>query len=684
MAENLPPLPQGATFDLPPLPTGASFNAPPLPPGATTTKSNVDLSRERELFGSQGIDPELAKALEQRAGAYESKRRSEMLVGIPQGLGGSVAGGVLTDFLNIPSSLFNLGAGLGERYMQAPSGTAPRAPTLPGSTDIASVLFGDPVSKAQAQGREGGALIGGVALGATVPKFLSSIISGGTKIVQTALGRPLKAAEKTLIDRVQELGTNRLSELSAEEKATLKRLSDEQRAAEAKLASETSRKTMAERAGERATAAEERAKLGLKGTSETTEFGERMILPMTKQKIGEDIRSLVSNFVESIKSVRKAKADAEFQNAFGAAADLEKSGASFTETAQMKGLKSFIDDRLSKTTDPNIARNLERIRDALFVGRYEGKKLVATPSFKSAEDIRRLLGDAVSGVPAEGYDAIGQNLARDLYGKLTDAMKGFSPGFGKYLDRYRKLSENIEAAGTKLGKAVIGEEKNAPGFHNTSADKLADKVFASPESIRTFTEAIGGNKQPVEALAERYISNQLASAKTAEEARKILTSDKMRSVLEELGPAFRSRIENQYFSRASQQSKIVTEAQSIVEKSNNEITNLNKQISDLVKKTGKVTEEAQATRTKIESELEGLRLAISDADRNTRAVSLLRSLEGQVSPETYAQAENLVRKVVDESAKKSAAQKTLLKTAGYIGLGTATSYFGLPKILGGQ
>lgn len=256
-------------------------------------------------------DPATQKALIKKTLAGDPEVSAQRRRGLAEGLGGAMAGGFITEFLNIPSGLYNIGVGLGERYMDKPSGTVPRAPTLPGSTDISAFLFGDPVSKAQLQGREIGGIGGGILLGGTIPKLVTSIVSGGTKVVQTALGRPLQAAEKTLIDKVQSLGANRISELTAEEQATLKRLADEQKAAETKLASETERKTTAEKAGEKAKSGEERAKLGLKGTSETEQFGERMILPVTKQKIGEEIRSLVSNFVDSIKSVRKTKADEE-------------------------------------------------------------------------------------------------------------------------------------------------------------------------------------------------------------------------------------------------------------------------------------------------------------------------------------------------------------------------------------
>lgn len=634
--------------------------------------------------GRSEVVPEYPKInpLTRKPKAMTESESQAASTGAYQGMAGSLAGGALTDVLNIPSGLFNIGARLAEKYAGKPEGSSLRAPTLPSSADISSYLFG-PATGAQQRGREFGGVLGSFALGSTVPKLVGSIVSGGSKLVSTALGRPLRAAEETLISKVQSLGESRINELSAEEKATLSNLASEQAAAEQKLASETERKAVAEKAGEKAKGAEERAVLGLKGTRVGEEFGERAILPMTKQKLGEDVRSLVTNFVDSIKSIRKTKADQEFAKAFSSAAEKEFAGVPFISNKKMSDLKKFLDDRLEQTTDESIARNLKRIRSALFEGRIEGDKVVAAPSFKSAEDIRRLLGDAVSGVTAEGYEAIGQNLARDIYGKLSDAMKDFSPGFDKYLARYKDLSQTIEGAGTKLGKAVIGEEKTAPGFYNVSADKLVDRVFSSPESIRTFTEAVGGNRQPVEALAERYLSNQLAT-KSTEEARKFLTSDKTRAILEELGPEFRSRIETRYFTKATEQSRIAEAAKGVVSESEKAIDDLTKQIKDITKTVETTKENLSALQSKVNTGLERIRLAVSDSDRVQNATALLSDLKSTMPPEIYAEAENLVTKVKEAADRRSQANKFLLKGAGLVGVGGLASYFGLPKVIGGQ
>jgi methyl-accepting chemotaxis protein len=309
-------------------------------------------------------------------------------------------------------------------------------------------------------------------------------------------------------------------------------------------------------------------------------------------------------------------------------------------------------------------------------------KVVAAPTFKSAKDIRRFLGDAASGVTAEGYEAIGQNLARDLYGQLSDAMKSFSPEFGSYLQRYKDLSSQIDAAGTKLGKALIGVEKDAPAYYAVDASKIADRAFSSPENISTLIDAMGGNKQPVMAMAERYFANEIAG-KTTEQARKFLTSDKVRSLLDELGPEFRSRIETRYFTKASEQSKISEMAQSVAVESEQSIKDLTNKISDLSKNVQTTKENIANLKSQIDTGLERIRVSVSDADRTKNATDLLSSLKNVLPPETYAEAENMVTQMKEASKRQSQARKILGGAATAIGLGYVAKT-PLTNILSGQ
>ncbi len=644
------------------------------------------LGRVSALSGTFAQANPLTKEIKKLTPAQEK----ETSIGALQGLAGAGMGGFITAPLNIPSSLFNLGVRGAEIVEGKPEGTAPRAPYLPSSSDIASMMFDSkkkPASDVIKGGREFGGVLGEIAFGYGVPKLVGTIVSGGAKIISTALGRPLKAAEQTLISKVQDLGSARLNELSAEEKATLKSLADEQAAAEQKLAAETERKTIAEKTAAKAKGAEERAVGGLAGTRTAEEFGQYGIVPITKTKIGENLRTMVDNFVSSIKEVRKTKADAEFPAAFKTAAAREAAGESFVNSPGMKAVKKAIDDRLKTTTDRTLANNLEKLRDALFVGRTETSmtptvgvrptamfpaekttKVVAAPTFKSAEDIRRFLGDAASGVTAEGYEVIGQKIARDLYGQLSEAMKSFSPEFGSYLQRYKDLSSQIESAGTKLGKALIGVEKDAPGYYAVDASKVADRAFSSPESISTLIDAMGGNKQPVMAMAERYFANEIAG-KTTEQARKFLTSDKVRSLLNELGPEFRSRIETRYFTKASEQSKISEMAQSVAVESEQAIKDLTTKISDLSKNVETTKENIAKLKSEIDTGLERIRVSVSDADRTKNATDLLSSLKNALPPETYAEVENMVTQMKEASKRQSQARNILAGAATAIGLG---------------
>ena len=132
----------------------------------------------------------------------------------------------------------------------------------------------------------------------------------------------------------------------------------------------------------------------------------------------------------------------------------EMRGERFIDSTRMQGLQHHLGELLQTETDPAVARQIQTMQQALFEGTQ-----TARPTFISAETIRRKIGDAAFGVPAEGYEAIGQNIARDIYGRLSTAMREFEPSFGKYLDDYKRLSQRLEAVSSRVGQSLVGTEQ---------------------------------------------------------------------------------------------------------------------------------------------------------------------------------------------------------------------------------
>ena len=418
----------------------------------------------------------------------------------------------------------------------------------------------------------------------------------------------------------------------------------------------------AEAAQQAAAGRERLAGRRLPGVRQEEEFGQYGLVPRTLNEVGDYIRGQANRFLESIKEARRVRADREITTA-RANAEAREASQPFILSKEMLDLSKDIERRLAVETDPSVVRQLRELNQSLF----EGARGV-NPTFASAETIRRKLGDAAFGVPAEGYEAIGQNIARDLYRKLSDAMKAYEPSFAQYIDNYKRLSAPLEVANTRLGRAIMGTERDAPSFFAATGEQIANSAFRSPESVRALNEAFGGNRQLLNAAAERYFANRLVG-KTAEEMRKILTEDKTRAVLRELGPEFRNRLNERVFQpaliqaqRGTAAGQRATQIDQSIKESTQQISRLERQINALNPRSPDIVRG-----------LEEVSAAVGSVARNEAASRLLTKLRPELDARSFANLERLVNDLKVAHERQSDARKLLVK----LGIGGGSAATGL-------
>lgn len=315
----------------------------------------------------------------------------------------------------------------------------------------------------------------------------------GRQLVSTLRGQPIQQAQKTVATEAttaREAGERALQE--AEQMVTTRDIAARTATKEAEKGPRSLRE--------------------LAGVRTMPEGGTFKPIPQTETQVGEYIRGQAKNFVDSIKSQRAKAADQNFTGAK-------------TEAAQKEALGQFVD------TSPVISylRDLQLkggSSDYLNSISLLAKDIGKTKGFEGLEIIRRRVGDAAFGLPEEGYKAIGQQLAKDVYGKLADQMRQFSGSFGKYLDDYKRLSQPIEVYGTKVGKGLIETQDTAGRYFSKTADQIANDVFKSPESAKQFLDAVGGNQEVVTAAARRYFAGKLEGIVKPEAVDKLLKDNR--------------------------------------------------------------------------------------------------------------------------------------------------------------
>lgn len=374
-----------------------------------------------------------------------------------------------------------------------------------------------------------GEIMGGI--GTAIPGLVSGGKALARGLMESKPGRLLRGRETAAAQE-------RLGQTAAGAGAAAQRAIETQSAAEtARLARSGERRAAAERAGEKEARRGETALRELAGVRTAEEAGRFKPIPAGKTEVGDFVRTEADKFVRNIKEARNAKADELFGKASGQA----KAYAQVGQFADTRPVLQEIDKLIAKGGTEDYLNGLRRLRN----------DLDRTKNFEGLEVIRRKLGDAAFGAPEEGYKAISQQFAGDMRDLLTTAMRDFSKkiggeaegAFGKYLDEYKRLSENLRVYGTKTGRGILETEGMGGRYFAKTGEKIADEMFASPEAYRKFVDAVGGNKQITEAAARRYFAGILEGKTKPQDVEKVLKD--YRDVLKEM-PSVRIEIEGRY------------------------------------------------------------------------------------------------------------------------------------------
>jgi len=346
------------------------------------------------------------------------------------------------------------------------------------------------------------------------------------------------------------------------------------------IASQEAKAAQAEIAGQKATAAGGRTLRELAGVRTLPEAGGFKPIPQTLTDVGNYIREQAENFVKSVKAQRDTAAKASFSAAKNDAATKQALGQ-FVDT---QPIVNTLDSMIAKGGSSDYIRSLETLKNDLAV----------TKDFEGLEVIRRRLGDAGFGLPEEGYKAIGQGFAKDMYKSLSGQMKSYSKNFEKYLDDYKRLSQNLEAYGSKVGKGITQTQDAKGLYYAKTAEQIAKDIFSSPEKFKTFVDAVGGNRQVADAAARRYFAGLAEKAKTPEAVENLLRDN--RALLNEI-PAIRQELTNKYLQPLRQAGRRTEAAGAIQKESTEAAKQLKTQIADVDKALGQKLEGIERGKT---------------------------------------------------------------------------------------
>lgn len=256
------------------------------------------------------------------------------------------------------------------------------------------------------------------------------------------------------------------------------------------------------------------------------QFGERV----TPSPIGEEARAAANTRLEQLKTNRRqqVKSDLDAIEAIVASKTNQSAGAvpaatDFESLIKTKVGAGTIPGQVDPQREPMLKRLLADVTGKQEKVNEAGQTFVVqTPvSFNSLEEIRRRLRDRSYGGD-EGFAAISSLEAGQLANAVEAMQRQFvgDDVFGRYLSNYAQASKPINQFNTLQGKVLTAQTPFGERFITDPA-QIPSRLFSSQESVKTFTDLVGGDQALVNSLATKYLNDQMRGGTAQDVARTI-------------------------------------------------------------------------------------------------------------------------------------------------------------------
>lgn len=339
----------------------------------------------------------------------------------------------------------------------------------------------------------------------------------------------------------------------------------------------------------------------------TQAVGER-ILPT---ELGKQTRSVFDTALQKIKDTREqitAPLRNEWKNAIAAK---EAAGDTYKTTQAYADARKAIQSEkvdpatgLTKISDPKSKSQVDDVLAQLSPTKKvtneagEVLEVEAKPSAVLLETLYRRLRDRASGLPAEGVEAIDQQLAGRLAVQVEKIIDEFSGNaYVPYKKAYAEASKPLNEFRTNLGRAVTDKPEGFDmGGYLEDLSTFGGKTFAGKSQVQQLISMAGPDE--ANRLAKGYLSDQIGT----------VTPSSVKSVLEKNRdwlalPEF-SALKNQLTTVARDIEKVVDQSQraGILEKALN--VRMGQLPSVPVKEAGRLEQQGVAAAGKVQTQAE--------------------------------------------------------------------------------
>lgn len=359
-------------------------------------------------------------------------------------------------------------------------------------------------------------------------------------------------------------------------------------------------KTLAEQKGTVETAAKTQAKAEQKLQQATENQAARQAglgEKVDRDALGKSIVEEVASTSSPVYKARSEQYGKEWKSAVESAKQKEDSGNFFSNSPMFKAIEEAWKAKANKMTTQQseqvnaILRDIKtgrvaetqpgqptmKLDPATQMHRYEtpnGQK----PDPKSLEGVDahvRLLSDK-GYLNSEGGKAIGEGIARDLSTDLKNALRQWHEPYGVAKDTYSKMSGDLAAWETKLGKKVQETEGRFTERTTVDPEKIGKAFFSTKRGYQDLVEQLGGDTAKAAKYAEQHAINEL-SGKNAKQASTWLEKN------EWVPPDVRVKL-NRYANNLERGEKVIAGRQQQVGEATKSVSEAQKQLEKTAEK----------------------------------------------------------------------------------------------------
>ena len=245
--------------------------------------------------------------------------------------------------------------------------------------------------------------------------------------------------------------------------------------------------------------------------------------------VGKTLRDKIMGLFGDIAEKRSAEYKAQKAIRDAAVAEKEAAGELVKNMPEYKALLSDLRNKLligaeaqtqktAPVTEKGVLQAYQNIYDAVSARRVqvgvneEGNPIFKTfpTSFDALDDVRRRLGDVAFGKEVEGYSAIGADIARTYYAKISELQSKFAGESHDALQGgYEMASRLLDKYKSKAGKKTTAADRFDPTRFATDPSSLPNTYFNSQQSVKDLLELTGNDRNFVLKEASDFTARQL-------------------------------------------------------------------------------------------------------------------------------------------------------------------------------